>query len=60
MVQEEDSSHFHLWLFPRYDWMKQFGKRIQSLPSIIKWAQEHLETVENFKLVKKATEKLKD
>ena len=40
LIQEEDASHFHLWLFPRYDWMKQFGKKIKSVKPIMKWAQE--------------------
>ncbi len=25
---EDTSHHFHLWMVPRYEWMKKFGKCI--------------------------------
>lgn len=35
IVQEERSKHFHIWLFPYYDWMKErFGKGIKYLRDI--------------------------
>ena len=35
IVQEERSKHFHIWLFPCYDWMKEnFGKVIKYLRDI--------------------------
>ena len=27
IIQEEDAKHFHVWLFPRYDWMEPLGKK---------------------------------
>jgi diadenosine tetraphosphate (Ap4A) HIT family hydrolase len=59
LIQEEDATHFHLWLFPRYDWMKQFGKKIKSVKPIMRWAIENLQTPENLQKVKEAAEKLK-
>ncbi len=38
--QNEDSVHgFHLWMFPRYEWMKEFGAKIESVRPIMKYAQ---------------------
>ena len=59
IVQEERSKHFHIWLFPYYDWMKdKFGKGIKYLRDINEYLinnatekdrQEVLETVEKLK-----------
>lgn len=59
LIQEEDSSHFHIWLFPRYDWMLPLGKKIKSVIPIMKWAQENMNTEENLQKVLAAAEKLK-
>ena len=38
--QNEDSVHdFHLWMFPRYEWMKKFGIKIESVRPIMQYAQ---------------------
>ena len=49
--QEEDTSHhFHLWMFPRYDWMEpQFGRKSESMRPIMEYAREHLKTDTNLK-----------
>lgn len=60
LIQEEDAVHFHLWLFPRYDWMQQFGTKIKSVKPIMQWAQQHSNTKENLHKVLEAAEKLKD
>lgn len=45
LVQEERSQHFHVWLFPFYDWMvKQFGQDISQLRTIAEYAQQHATT----------------
>lgn len=42
LVQEERSNHFHLWIFPHYDWMtEKFGKGITHLREISDYATEH-------------------
>lgn len=42
LVQEERSKHFHLWIFPHYDWMtEKFGKGINYLRAISEYAREH-------------------
>lgn len=61
LFQNEDTpnSHFHLWMFPRYPWMKKFGIRIQSVRPIMEYARENMKTIKNLKEVSKAVEKLK-
>lgn len=63
IIQEEDtiaeSSHFHVWLFPRFEWMKKFGKGIKSVKPIMEYARENMKTKTNLDEVKKAAFKIK-
>ena len=61
LIQEEDTSHhFHVWIFPRYDWMaKKFDHKIQSVRPIMEYARENLKTASNLKKVVTAAQKLK-
>lgn len=46
--QEEDTSHhFHMWIFPRHDWMSEYGRKVQSMRPIMEYARENLKTKEN-------------
>ena len=61
IVQEEDTttSHFHVWLFPRYQWMKdKFGRKIESVKPIMEFARGNLKTETNLQAVDTATQKL--
>lgn len=43
LFQNEDSRHgFHLWVFPRHDWMERFGRQIQSVRPIMDYAEENM------------------
>ena len=61
LIQEEDTSHhFHVWMFPCYDWMaEKFGRKIQSVRPIMEYARENLKTKENLEKVNEVVEKLK-
>ena len=60
IVQEERSKHFHIWLFPCYDWMKEnFGKGIKYLRDINQYVMEN-ETEEDRQKVLKTCERLKE
>ena len=61
LIQEEDTSHhFHIWVFPRYDWMSEkFGKKTPSLRPIMEHARENLKTTENLLRVEEAVSILK-
>lgn len=59
IVQEERSKHFHIWLFPNYDWMQEkFGKGIKYLRDINEYVIENV-TEEEKKEVLEVVEKLK-
>lgn len=56
---EDSSSHFHVWMFPRYKWMDRFGNKIESVRPIMEYAREHLKTQKDLKKIQEATIKLK-
>lgn len=61
LYQEEDTSHhFHLWIFPRYDWMEKFGKKIQSVRPIMEYAKKEMKTDENLKIVQQSLKTLRN
>ncbi len=60
LFQNEDSEHgFHLWIFPRYDWMDEFGKKIQSVRPIIEHAKSEMLDESTINEVKEAAQKMK-
>ena len=60
--QDEATHHnvFHLWMFPRYEWMEQFGQKIQSIRPIIEYAKENMVNEKTIKEVKDAVDKMKE
>ncbi|MFZ1626511.1 MAG: diadenosine tetraphosphate hydrolase [Candidatus Moraniibacteriota bacterium] len=64
LVQEEDTEdHFHLWMLPRYDWMKdeaKFGRKVGSAHNVLKFAEQNMKTPDNIALVIDAANKLKE
>ena len=59
IVQEERSKHFHIWLFPNYDWMQEkFGKGIKYLRDINEYVIQNV-TEEDKKEVLEVVQKLK-
>ncbi|MDP2666112.1 MAG: diadenosine tetraphosphate hydrolase [Candidatus Diapherotrites archaeon] len=62
MILEEDtsSSHFHVWLFPRYVWMeKKFGRKIESIMPIMRYAKKYMKKASNLKEVRESISALK-
>ena len=53
IVQEERSSHFHLWLFPWHNWMiEKYGDAsLTNIRAIMKQAIERLRTPEHVKRI---------
>ncbi|MDD3183656.1 MAG: diadenosine tetraphosphate hydrolase [Alphaproteobacteria bacterium] len=37
---EDTQHHFHLWMVPRYGWMDQFGKSVQSVRPALEYARK--------------------
>lgn len=44
---EDTTHHFHIWMVPRYEWMKQFGRSVQSLRPVLHFARDHMQDSEN-------------
>jgi diadenosine tetraphosphate (Ap4A) HIT family hydrolase len=63
IIHEEISierwSHFHVWLFPRYNWTKKFGESIDCIIPSMRYAQKNMRTEKNLKEVKNVAEKLR-
>jgi diadenosine tetraphosphate (Ap4A) HIT family hydrolase len=59
--QNEDSDKkFHLWIFPRHEWMEKFGRKIQSVRPIMDYAEKNLANEEMIEKVKEAVKKIRD
>ena len=59
--QNEDSVHgFHLWIFPRLEWMKPFGTKIESVRPIVNHAKEHMNTPKVAMEVKEYVAKMRE
>jgi len=60
LVQDESSSHFHLWLLPIYPWMSDVTNgRIRNIQDIFDFAKANMKTQKLIREVEKATQKLK-
>ena len=57
LLQDESSSHFHVWLLPRYSWMKKVG--LYSFGSILNYARKNRMDAKNIQNVKEAALKVK-
>src|SRR3989344_2943795 len=60
MFQREDTEwDFHLWLLPRYNWMDQFGRKVESVRPIINHAIANMTDKETLQQVSQAAEKMR-
>lgn len=51
LIQEEKASHFHIWIMPMHDWMKECGKNVRNLKEIIQMSKERFDENEKKKLL---------
>jgi diadenosine tetraphosphate (Ap4A) HIT family hydrolase len=59
--QNEDTEHgFHLWVFPRLDWMEKFGRKIQSVRPIMEYATKNMCNEDVFNDVKEYAKTMKN
>ncbi len=57
---EDTIHHFHLWMVPRYEWMYEFGKSVESVRPVLLHARNNLNNEENMKEVIAAINKLRE
>lgn len=59
IFQNEDTEHgFHVWMFPRHDWMEPFGRKIESVRPIMKMALNERSVEPYLTQVKEAAKKV--
>jgi diadenosine tetraphosphate (Ap4A) HIT family hydrolase len=51
---EDTTHHFHTWMVPRYEWMYEFGRSVESVRPVLLHARENMNTDENIQEVKNA------
>lgn len=56
---EDTSHHFHTWLVPRYEWMYEFGRSVESVRPVLLHARNNMNDEENRRKVLTAIEILK-
>lgn len=60
LVQEEKSSHYHIWWMPIYPWMKDITKgKTRNTQTIFNYAKTNLINDKEIKKVEEATDKIK-
>ncbi|OAB38663.1 diadenosine tetraphosphate hydrolase [Paenibacillus macquariensis subsp. defensor] len=57
---EDTTHHFHLWMVPRYEWMKEFGNSVESLRPVLLHARNHMNDEENMESVLEGITILRD
>lgn len=51
---------FHIWLFPRYGWMKKFSEKMESIKPIIHYAKENMADEATIQEVRYAVTRMKE
>lgn len=57
---EDTTHHFHLWMVPRYEWMKAFGHSVESLRPVLLHARNEMNDEENMRQVIEGIGKLRE
>jgi diadenosine tetraphosphate (Ap4A) HIT family hydrolase len=60
VFQNEEASHFHTWIFPRYEWMERFGMKIQSIRPIMEHAKENMINESSLSAVRESAQKMRE
>lgn len=56
---EDTTHHFHTWMVPRYDWMYEFGRSVESVRPVLLHARNNMNGGENLEQVMEAIEALR-
>lgn len=55
---EDTTHHFHTWMVPRYEWMEEFGRSVESVRPVLLHARNNMNDKENVKEVIEAIKHL--
>ncbi|MFT9819427.1 HIT family protein [Lysinibacillus sp. NPDC056185] len=60
---EDTTHHFHMWMVPRYEWMHEFGRSVESIRPVLLHARNKMNNEENklevMRAIKALTRQLK-
>lgn len=56
---EDTTHHFHTWMVPRYDWMYEFGRSVESVRPVLLHARNNMNEEGNLEQVMEAIEVLR-
>ncbi|MDX5475118.1 MAG: diadenosine tetraphosphate hydrolase [Bacillaceae bacterium] len=56
---EDTTHHFHTWMVPRYEWMYEFGRSIESVRPVLIHARNEMNSKQNIQEVMSAIDILK-
>ncbi|WP_417629419.1 HIT family protein [Ornithinibacillus salinisoli] len=51
---EDTTHHFHTWMVPRYEWMYEFGRSVESVRPVLLHARNNMNNIENIQYVMEA------
>jgi diadenosine tetraphosphate (Ap4A) HIT family hydrolase len=57
---EDTTHHFHLWMVPRYEWMKSFGRSIESVRPVLVHARDRMNSPQELAVVINGVEALRN
>ncbi|MDN4492625.1 HIT family protein [Ureibacillus aquaedulcis] len=57
---EDTTHHFHTWMVPRYEWMYEFGRSVESVRPALLHARHEMNNAKNIKEVMDAIDALKN
>lgn len=55
---EDTTHHFHTWMVPRYEWMYEFGRSVESVRPVLLHARNEMNDEANLKSVRQAISEL--
>ncbi|RKL64740.1 diadenosine tetraphosphate hydrolase [Salipaludibacillus neizhouensis] len=55
---EDTTHHFHTWMVPRYEWMYEFGRSVESIRPVLLHARNEMNNKESIKEVMEAINSL--
>ena len=59
LIQEEKADHFHIWIVPMHEWMREIGRSVRNIKKFVDYSKEHFGEKEKEELLK-AIEDIKE
>ena len=61
IFEEKENRHFHIWIMPRYEWMRDLaGEIIDNIGQIFEYAKMNFRTEEYFRRIEEVNKKVRE